>query len=219
MTRSNESEPQAEAPDDLGQSMELVRRAQEGDEQALSKLFDRYWDRVHRVARIRAGARIRKFMDSADLVQNTYMVAMRRFQSFEMHNHASIIQWLARILENQIRDASDYANAAKRNPDREVPVDDVRGDDSVCGHVPEAKGPSPEQALTKQELRAIYDSCVKQLEDRYREAILLRDYSKGSWEFVAKELGCPSGQAAQELHRRARTKLARLFSKRIDMSP
>lgn len=203
-------------PEDLSQSVELVGAAKKGDEAALNELFKRYESRIHRIARIRMGARVRSFMDSVDLVQNTYIVAMRRIQDLELRSHASIIQWLSRILENQIHDAADYANAGKRNRDLEVPIAEANATDSTPGVRPEAREPQPLQRLAQNEIRAIFDSCVQELDEAQREVVLLRDYSGGSWDYIARELGRPNAHAAQELHRRARIKLAQLVSRRID---
>jgi len=201
---------------ELEHSVELVRQAQDGDKQALNELFERYQDRVRRIARIRMGSKVRSFMESLDLVQNTYAVALRRFEAFELRDHASIIHWLSRILENQIRDAADYAEAAKRNRDKEAPIPVAGSGDPSTGIAVAAEDPAPWQTLEKNELRAIFDECVQELEPRYREVVLLRDYAGGSWKYVAQEMKSPSDQAAREMHRRARIKLASMISKRID---
>ena len=79
---------------------------------------------------------------------------------------------------------------------------------------PEADGPTPSQDASREELERIYDACVEELEPEHREAILLRDYEGGSWEYVCERMGRPNVHATQELHRRARIRLARLFGRR-----
>ena len=218
MTQPPSTDPasQMQPQPELGHSVELVRQAQGGDKQALNELFERYQDRVRRIARIRMGSKVRSFMESVDLVQNTYAVAVRRFESFELRDHASIIHWLARILENQIRDAADYACAAKRNRNKEAPIPVEQGGDSATGFAAAAKAPPPWHSLEKSELRAIFDECVQALEPRYREIVLLRDYAGGSWQYVAQGMNSTSVHAAREMHRRARIKLASMVSRRID---
>jgi RNA polymerase sigma-70 factor (ECF subfamily) len=195
----------------LGRSLECVARAREGDRDALDELFRRYEERVRRIARIRMGPRVRAVMESADLVQDTFVVAQRRIHDFEPRSHAAIVHWLARILQHQINDARDRATAARRDLDRERPL---QADVSAPGDPP-ASDPSPSEIAAAREQHEIYDACVRELEGDEREVILLRDYAGGTWEFVSAELGRPSADAALQLYCRARVKLARIVGQRL----
>ena len=95
-------------PDDLNTSVDLVHRAQRGDDLALNDLIARYQERLHRIVCIRLGARLKQHVESVDIVQETFAVAFQKLGDFELRSHASILQWLARIAENRIRDANDY---------------------------------------------------------------------------------------------------------------
>src|SRR5262245_29002800 len=94
--------------DDLDLTLQLVRRVQSGDRAALQPLFERYYDRVRRIARVRLGAGLRQRMDSGDIVQETFIAALSGFDRFELRDEASLLQWLAVLLENRIRDAADW---------------------------------------------------------------------------------------------------------------
>lgn len=204
----------------MTQSVELVRRARAGDEQALGDLLHRYQDRVTRIARIRMGRRVRAFMDSADIVQNTFLVAARCMEDFEPESHAAIIHWLSRILENQIRDAASYANAAKRDPDRLRRLDVSDAAEGAGGGVaPLARNPRPSELASDAELREIFDGCVRALSPDQREVVLLRDYAGLGWSAVAREMGRTGAEAARQLHRRATVRLARIVSQRMDLEP
>ncbi len=205
------------APDpDLAESIELVRRAQAGDGEVLNRLFGRYQERLHRIARIRMGARLREVMESMDLVQQANEVAVRKIAGFELREHAGIVHWLEKILENQMRDARKGLRAQKRDRDREVPLAELaptRGEPT--GFHPEDRGPTPSQDASRAERELLYDACIEELEPEHREVILLRDYEGGSWEYVCERMGRPNVHATQELHRRARVKLGRIFGQRL----
>ena len=62
---------------ELTQSLDLVRSAQEGDSDALNLLFERYYERVRRVVRMRLGRKLRQEMDSGDILQETFMAAAK----------------------------------------------------------------------------------------------------------------------------------------------
>lgn len=201
----------------LGASLELVQRARDGDRAALDDLFRRYQERVHRIARIRMGPRVRSFMESSDLVQNTFLVAQRKLAEFEPRSQAAIIHWLATILQHQIHDANDYATAARRNREIEVSIEPREG---LLGNGNTAiEPPSPEPGAatraSERELHEIYDASVQELDENQREVILLRDYAGGSWEFIREQLGRPTTEAVMQLYARARTRLARNVAARI----
>lgn len=196
-------------PKELERSVELALAAKEGDRVAMGELLRRYEQRVYRIARIRMGARIRRILaglfDSGDIVQNAYIVAMRKIRDLELESHASIIQWLTRIVQNQVRDALDHAQAQRRAQDKEVRIDQVPVGTEPIDLI--ASTPQPLEIVSDRELGEIYDRCVEALEHDQREVILLREYSGGSWEFIARELGRPSAHATEELYRRARRAL------------
>jgi RNA polymerase sigma-70 factor (ECF subfamily) len=199
----------SDLPQDLGRSVELAQRASRGDGQALNDLLARYRERVYRLAHIRLRAELRKVVDSEEIVQRTLIVAARKMAGFEVRSHAAIINWLSKIVHNQVRDAADQARAA---PDL-LPIHSETG----ASHppVPIDKGPELGDELCWAELQELYDACVARLPDDMRDAILLRDAASASWEEVALELGRPGAAAARELHRRATVRLRELLRARL----
>jgi RNA polymerase sigma-70 factor (ECF subfamily) len=200
----------------LGRSLELARRAQAGEAEALDELLRRYQERVVRIARIRMGSRLRTCMESMDLVQETWRTALGRFQDLELRSHASLIQWLSKILENQIHDAvTRNFRTEKRARDRERPLSPAGESGDAAALEPAGSEPAPADALAETELREIYDACVEELEGDQREVVLLREYAGASWELIARELGRARVEAAQELYRRARIRLAGIVQRRL----
>ena len=191
-------------------TLQLVRKAQSGDESALNDLLERYRDRLKRIARIRLSAELQKTVDASDILQDVMLVAFRRLKSFEPRDDASLIHWLSRILENQIRDRVKYARAQKRDVRRQLSLDvdtSPEGSGGLAMHLFDSAASSPSDAAQRAELAAIHDGFVEELAPDQREVILLRDYAGGSWEFVGEHLG-RSPEAARELHRRATVRLA-----------
>src|SRR5262245_39374171 len=79
-------------------SIDICRLAQAGDRAALNELLARYQERIYRIARIRMGAKLRRFLDSADIVNRANWVAAQRIGKLEVRDKASIIQWLSKIV-------------------------------------------------------------------------------------------------------------------------
>lgn len=195
---------------DLNTSLELVGRARGGDRAALDDLLGRYQERLRRIVRIKLGPRLRVLVESMDVVQNTYRVAFQRIEDFTPRDQASLLQWLAQIAENQIRDAHDYHFAQKRDGGKQANAK-TRNDDQqdVLVNLPDVDQTEPPERAFKQELREILDDAITRLPDSFRQAILLRDYCGGSWEFVASELDRDT-HAARQVHRRAWIKVRQM---------
>lgn len=207
-------------PDRDQDALDLARRAQGGDELALNQLFARYQEPLRRIVRIRMGSHLRcqGGLESMDMVQRTFAKAHAKLNDIEIRDPRSILNWLARIAERQIHDANDYISAEKRDWRR---TSSLEGNGSVGqaiagSYQPEAKDTLPDDRALRNELQATIDEAVQELKEEHREVILLRDYSGLDWVEVAEQLGRQNVHAAQELHRRARIRLARLLSARLD---
>ena len=201
--------------DEITQSLDLVLRAQEGDQAALNRLCERYYDRVRRIVRLRLGARLRETIDSGDILQETFLAAVRSLDSFEMREEASLINWLAKLAERKIIAAADYHSAKKRDSRREVRLpSSAHGDSSVVSQDLADSIDAPIDEVEQGELREIVEECLSEMPDEYRELVLLRDYMAASWEQVAEETQRPSAEAARMMHSRALIELARLVRMR-----
>jgi RNA polymerase sigma factor (sigma-70 family) len=167
----------------------LVQKAQSGDRASLERVLDRYYDRVRRTVSIRMGPRVRSWTDSVDIMTRTFMKALEKFDAFEMHNESSLLRWLVTIAEGMIHDAADERNAARRNPDRERPIE-VGGADATAARMPL---PAPATSLIKElgrrEDMELVDRAIEALEPGDRETLLQHYYLEMSWEEIAQQQG------------------------------
>jgi len=206
-----------EKPDiELTRSFELVNRAQDGDLDAYNRIFERYYERVLHIVRIRLGPRMRGYLEAEDIVQETFIAAVNTFERFEMRRESSLINWLAKLAEHKIKEAVDYHHAQKRDKRRERALVHVRSAmASGSLHLdPPASILTPGDAVAEEELKGIMEECVAELAEDHREVILLRLYAKGSWAWVAEQMGRPTEGAARELFRRAKIALVSRVARR-----
>jgi RNA polymerase sigma factor (sigma-70 family) len=199
----------------LEASVELVSRAQKGDERALNDLLARYGERLRRIVRVRMGAEARRAADSMDIVQETLVVAARKLATFEPRDHASILRWLAQIAEHQITDLVERERAEKRDGRRTRSIEPADSEDLTGRIEPEGREETPSLDLSRRELEEVYDECVEELSEPQRELVLRRDYETADWETIAKETGATSTNAAKEMHRRATLRLKELLLRRL----
>lgn len=203
---------QGEGPASQPESEALIRRAQLGDRDAFDALFDQYRERVIRCARVRISPKIAKKVDPEDIAQETLRIAWQHLGSFDARNAPRLIDWLAHIAENCIRDEVKRLTNGKRDIDLEVPMRASRARGAGSTWLPISGGSgTPSQIVSAQQQQEIYDECLSELREHYREVILLRQYADLSWNEIAQRIGSPSAKAAVQLHGRAMAALEELL--------
>jgi len=199
----------------LTQTWELVQRAQGGDNDALNRLFQRYYERVRRSVRARIGSRLRLRLDSEDILQPTFAKAFENFDRFEMRHEGSFLHWLAEYAKRQIHDAADRENAIKRVPlDHLRSIDDDGGDESRPRMEVPGRTTGPIDRVVRSEREIAVEECLDQMAEHHRMVIVLRDYDGLEWNEVAEKMHKNTDSAVRELHRRAMLELAKLLRRR-----
>jgi RNA polymerase sigma factor (sigma-70 family) len=200
-------------------TLPLAHQAQRGDAQAMAALFERFREPLRRIVRIRMGAQLRRSsgLESLDVIQQTFMKAWSKLDEFELRSERSVLSWLARIAERQILDEADKQRAAKRGSNTTVSIDAILGFGAARNPAlePAATGSTPDGHAQREELRLIIDAAVQELDESYRELILLRNYGDADWDDIARHTGAPNVRAAQAMHYRARARLASILAQKL----
>ena len=201
---------------DLTETFTLVRQAKSGENEALGRLFNRYYERVRKIARLRLGEKLRGVLDSDDILQETFIGAIKTFDRFEMRDEASMINWLARIAERAIIAAANHFSAAKRAQEKQVRIDADDSQDRGLQVPDNRRGPGT--SVEEKEQERIIEECISELPEDYRELIVLKDYLDYGWEEVAREHSRPSADAARMMHAKAWIELNKLVRKKSGQS-
>lgn len=77
----------------------LVRRAQQNDHEALSRLYEEYLERVYRYVAIRVGNRL----DAEDITSQVFVKVVQALPSYKLRG-LPFSAWLFRIARNQVID-------------------------------------------------------------------------------------------------------------------
>jgi RNA polymerase sigma factor (sigma-70 family) len=141
-------------------SVELLMKAQSGDEDALNDLLGRHLPRLQRWASGRLPARARSMLDTGDLVQDAMRNALRHLNTFEIRTDGGLQAYFRRAVLNRIKDL--YRRAARR-PIREEMSEDIP--------VP---GPSALDVAIGNEALEEYERALASLSESERDAIVLR---------------------------------------------
>src|SRR5438270_155492 len=108
----------------------LLQRVQIGDKEALNELYDRYLMRVLAAVRSRLGAELRGKLESWDVVQDALVASLNNVQSFNQSSEGAFLNWLAKVVENRVRDQLDYFRAEKRDHRLDQPLAGSRSAES-----------------------------------------------------------------------------------------
>lgn len=175
-------------------SIELVRRAQAGDDQAIRLLCERYLPVLRRWATGRLPAWARGLLDTDDIIQDTLIRTMRNVKGFEPRHEGAVAAYLRRALDNRIR---DEVRSTVRRP-RVEEIQEAFPDPEV----------SPLEAAIGSEALRRYEKALDRLSEDDRELVVARVELGLSYGEVARATNRPSQDAARMAIGRALVRLA-----------
>jgi RNA polymerase sigma-70 factor (ECF subfamily) len=176
-------------------TLSLINRAQAGDDAALEALCARFHPRLLRWATGRLPARLRGLLDTADIVQETLVGAVRRIDGLEPRGPAAFPAYLRAAVLNRIR---DELRKAEVRPEFE-PLFESAADSS----------PSPLEQTIGLDEAAQYEQGLAMLDEDDQAAIFMRLELGMDFKELADALGKSSPDAARMAVNRAVVRLTR----------
>lgn len=175
-------------------TIELLELAKRGDHEALDRLLERCVPALRRWAHGRLPPSARSLNDTADIVQDTIMSAMRHLEAFEARHQGALQAYLRRAVMNRIRDIIRHH---KRRPEISGLSDNLQDEAT-----------SPLEAAIGAENLERYEAALERLKAPDREAIIGRLEMLYSYEELATVLGRSTAAAARMAVTRAMKRLA-----------
>jgi RNA polymerase sigma-70 factor (ECF subfamily) len=164
------------------ESTVLLREARQGSQEALGELYARYGTRLMAFIRMRMGRDLRSRVESRDILQATLLKSFQRIAQFEGGDGATLMGWLVRIAENEIRDQVDYQHRQRRDVSAGVPID--AGGFEIAAQVRSALS----EVVMKEDAERL-GAALEALDPDYREVIVLRKLEELSFRDVAARMG------------------------------
>jgi RNA polymerase sigma-70 factor (ECF subfamily) len=167
------------SPSDL----ELFQRARQGEWEAFEALVNRLEPRVFALAM----RLLRQRHDAEDATQQTFLKVMENMDQFR--EEASVATWVLRIATNHA-----LTMLRKRRPDRNVPLQAVRGvngGDELLPHpeyIAQWKD-NPSELAERAEVKRLLHEALDELDEKYRVVFTLRDMEEFSTRDTAQLLG------------------------------
>ncbi len=176
---------------------ELVDALRRGDPDAFPALVDAFGERIYNFA----GRMCRSGEDAKDILQETFLAAVRSVKDFRGEGKFST--WLFRIAANACR---KMHRRGKFEPAHELSLEALMPGEAERARLASgAGGETPEAALLRTDLRETLERAILDLPPAYRAVLILRDLEGLSTEEAAEALGLTVVATKVRLHR------ARLF--------
>ncbi len=134
--------------------------------------------------------------EAEDLVQETYVKALRGFSGFQAGTNFRA--WIFRILRNAFLNSRAGLKTVALDPTEAEPASDA---------------PSPEAALVAQANREAVQNALTELAVPHREILLLCEVEEMSYEEIAQVLAIPIGTVMSRLYRARKALRTVLVSK------
>jgi RNA polymerase sigma-70 factor (ECF subfamily) len=179
--------------DDSDETSRLLRRAADGDQEALRLLFTAYRDRLKRMVQMRLSRRIQSRVDASDILQEAYLEAARSLGEYAREPVLPFFLWLRHLTALKLTEVHRRHLGTKlRDADREVTlhrgglpmVDSASLAAQLLGSVT-----SPSRAVVKAETRLLVQEALNAMDPIDREVLALKHFEKLSTAEVAQVLG------------------------------
>lgn len=184
----------------------LATEAKQGDKGAFTELVNHYAQRVFRVARHIT----KNDQDAEDVLQDTFLKAYSRLGQFE--GNAKFYTWIVRVAVNEaLMRMRRGKNRVTVSLDQELET----SDGAIQRELP-AETESPEESLSRTELRESLTQAIDSLSEIYRPVFVLRDVEGLSTEETAEMLNISLPAVKSRLLRarlQLRQKLRRFLKK------
>lgn len=184
---------------------EILRRAADGDQQALDELLSRYRERLKRMVRLRLNRRLVGRVDESDILQEALLHASKHIDEYLNNPSTSFFLWLRHITGLQLLAVHrKHLGTEKRDANREISLH--RGGYPVAssaslaaqlmGHLT-----SPSQAAVKAEMRIRLQEALNGMDANDREVLTLRHFEQLSNAETAQVLQIQESAASKRYAR------------------
>ena len=156
----------------------LIERAKQGDKEALTRLVNRYSERIYNLAlRI-----LRNREDAEDVLQETFLAVVEKLHAFD--GRSSFFTWIYRIATN-----ASLMRLRKKKLIFQDLVDNDDFQETVESRVFIDWSQDPSLGVFDDEVKRKIDEAVNKLSDIYRSVFILRDIEGLSIKETSEILG------------------------------
>jgi RNA polymerase sigma-70 factor (ECF subfamily) len=185
---------------DPSESLELLRRAGQGDAQALGQLLEAHRKRLRRMVRLRLDPRLQGRIDPSDVIQETYLEIAERLAEYLRDPKMPFFLWLRFLTGQKLLELRrHHLGTQARDAARELSI--------YQGAMPEAssaclaaqllgKRTAPLEAAIRAEMKLRLQEALNGMEPMDREVLALRHFEQFNNAETAQLLGISESGAS-----------------------
>ncbi|MCH2210709.1 MAG: sigma-70 family RNA polymerase sigma factor [Fuerstiella sp.] len=196
------------------QTLNLLTKIRDGNQQAVDDLIDRHREAVKRLVDMRMDRAIAQRVDASDVVQDVLFEASRRMKDYLDNPVVPFHLWLRQLARDRIVDMHRRHRAAKkRSVDREQPIASVSSDEKSVNDLAQLLRDAeltPAAASVRKEIEQHFVAAINQLDDADREIIMMRHFEHLSSAETAEALDVTPAAAGMR-HLRALQRLRNIL--------
>jgi RNA polymerase sigma-70 factor, ECF subfamily len=177
-------------------TFDLLERFRRGDSAAFTLLFEKYRRRLAVLIHYKIGPEKRHAIDVDEILQETFLAAVRQLDRFEYRSPGSLMSWLSRIADHVIVDHARYESRQKRHAE----MLRFRSESNPDGPEP-ADSRTPSRMLAEKQAVEVLLAKLNSLPEDYRQVILLAKIEGLSTQEIAERMGRSREAVAVLLHR------------------
>ena len=201
-------------------TLALLRRAADGDQEALTEVLSAHRERLKRMVRLRLNQRLKGRVDESDVLQDVLLDASRRLRDYVADPNGPFFLWLRHIAGRKLIDIHRrHLGADKRDAGLEISLH--RGPYPAASSASLAaqllgRLTSPTHGAMRAELRIRVQEALNSLDPLDREVLALRHYEQLSNVEVAEVLEIGTSTASSR-YLRALKKIKDILAEGSDL--
>ncbi len=169
--------------------IDVINRILKGDTEAYSEIVKKYQDRVFRYV----SYRMNNYEVALDITQDIFLVVYESLASFR--REAAFSTWMYSIMINYCR---NYRKKEERM--NQVSLNRLVGEEEYEMQLPDERQTPEQDVINRDSLRIVTEELY-QMQDDYKEIIILRDIEGLSYNEIAKTLGISLANVKVRIHR------------------
>lgn len=195
-------------PKEAAEVERWILEARQGNREALGRLLDLCRHYLLLVANKQLTPALWAKVAPSDVVQDTLLEAGRDFPAFLGDSEEELLVWVRSILHNNVLNVRRHFESAKRQANREVPLEECPDDELLERMSSPTESPSKEAQAREQDAQLQW--AIRQLPEHYRQVILWHSNENLTFAQMAEKLDSTT-EAVRKLWGRAVEELAKLL--------
>jgi RNA polymerase sigma-70 factor (ECF subfamily) len=176
-------------PSDITVSLQKWHR---GESEELEALLEQHLDWIKGRVRKRLGDKLRRKVESGDIVQDAILEFLRYGPRFIISDEKQFRALIARIVENVLRDKHDWYTARRRSISQERPLP---SETVLYLEAEKRRDRTPSQSAQHHEEEAWIRLGMEVVEHRHREVLVMHLWEHMTFTEIGKQLGIAQNAA------------------------